>query len=273
MTIEKGRPWGRSGALPADGVVVRTDAEARAVIEEARRAGVEPPAIGLLGGDLARTVGARGDEDRLRSADATVLPMDLGSVLVDGRLHWFVAHLVARRSWWHGRIVAAMNAQWIGSWDVAPRSHPNDGLLDVVDADLGLDDRLKARRRPPTGTHVPHPDIRVSRVAAVQVDLRRATSQPAPRRSDNGSAGGGTRGAGDADTAFPDPHADAIGRQDLRHLHVGAFRKQRVMFMSRPEILQRYRVGILDEEGAMRIAHAGGRGAALDGQYRGVHLM
>lgn len=175
MTIEKGRPWGRTGALPADGPLARSDAEARAIVEAARRAGEGPPTIGLLGGDLARTVGARGDEARLRSADATVLPMDLGSVLVDGRHHWFVAHLVARRSWWWGRVVAAMNAQWIGAWDVAPRSHPNDGLLDVVDADLGLDDRLKARRRLPTGTHVPHPDITVARVPAIQVDLERPT--------------------------------------------------------------------------------------------------
>jgi hypothetical protein len=26
-----------------------------------------------------------------------------------------------------------MNAQWLGSWDLGPRSHPNDGLTDVTD--------------------------------------------------------------------------------------------------------------------------------------------
>jgi diacylglycerol kinase family enzyme len=99
------------------------------------------------------------------------LPVDLGSVLVDGRQHWFVAHLVARRSWWHGRVVAAMNAEFVGAWDLAPRSHPNDGRLDVLDADLGLRDRWKAWRRLPTGAHVPHPAIRVERSKAVQLDL------------------------------------------------------------------------------------------------------
>lgn len=175
MTIEKDLPWGSPGSLPDDGVLARSDAEVRSILEAARRGGEPPPTIGLLGGDLARTVGARGDEARLRSPDAIVLPMDLGSVLVDGRHHWFAAHLVARRSWWRGRVVAVMNAQWLGSWDVAPRSHPNDGLLDVFDADLGLDDRIKARRRLPTGTHVPHPGIRVARVAATQIDLGRPT--------------------------------------------------------------------------------------------------
>ena len=111
----------------------------------------------------------------LRSPDAIVLPMDLGSVLVDGRHHWFAAHLVARRSWWRGRVVAVMNAQWLGSWDVAPRSHPNDGLLDVFDVSMSVGDRLKARSRLPLGTHVPHPDIAQQRVSSLQVELGRPT--------------------------------------------------------------------------------------------------
>ena len=106
---------------------------------------------------------------------ATVVPVDLAAVLVDGRLHWFVAHLVARRGWWRGPIVAAMNAQHLGPWDVAPRGHPNDGRLDVFEGDLGLGDRWKARRRLATGTHVPHPGITERHVAAVQLELTAGT--------------------------------------------------------------------------------------------------
>jgi len=171
VTIEKGQAWGRAAPLSADGVVVRTDAEARAVVERARRAGAPIPPLGLLGGDLCRTLGGRGDEARLRSDDAMTFAVDVGSVLVDGKLHWFVAHLVARRSWWHGRILVAMNAQWLGDWDLGPRSHPNDGLLDCSDADLALGDRLKARRRLPLGTHLPHPGIVTTRADAMQFDL------------------------------------------------------------------------------------------------------
>lgn len=171
MTIEKGQPWGRPGPLPADAVTVHTDAQARAVVERARRAGDDVPALGLLGGDLCRTLGGAGDEARLRSDEAVLLPVDLGAVLIDGRLHWFVAHLVARKRWWRGRVYAAMNAEFLGAWDVAPRGHPNDGLLDTFDVTMSVGERFKARSRLPTGTHVPHPGIKERRVAAAQVDV------------------------------------------------------------------------------------------------------
>lgn len=171
MTIERGRQWGQRGALPAGGVVVNSDREARAIVEQARRAEQAVPPLGLVGGDLCRTVGGRGDEGRLRSGDGMLLPVDVGAVLVDGRLHWFVAHLVARRSWWRGPVFAAMNAQWLGRWDVAPRAHPNDGLLDTFCARLSLDDRLKARNRLRSGTHVPHPGIAERRVVSTQWDF------------------------------------------------------------------------------------------------------
>lgn len=171
MTIEKGQPWGAPGALPADGVLVADDSAARRAVEQARRAGKAIPTMGLLGGDLCRTIGGRGDAGRLRSEEATTLPLDVGSVLIDGALHWFVAHLVARRGWWQGRIVAVMNAEWIGGWDVAPRSHPNDGLFDIFDSDLTMGDRWKARSRLRTGTHVPHPGITQRRVAAAQFEF------------------------------------------------------------------------------------------------------
>jgi hypothetical protein len=175
VTIRKGEAWGEPGPLPPHGVVVRSDQEARAIVTAARRANEPVPPLGLLGGDLCRTLGGLGDEGRLRSGDAVRMPVDLGAVLLDGRLHWFVAHLVARRGWWHGRVVAAMNAQFLGPWDVTPRGHPNDGRLDVLDADLPFDERLQVRSRLRAGTHLPHPRIEERHVAAIQVDLDRPT--------------------------------------------------------------------------------------------------
>lgn len=173
MPISKGEPWGEVGPLPDDGVVVRSDSEARAVVTRARRAGEPVPPLGLLGGDLCRTLGGSGDEERLRSGRATRFPVDLGVVIADGRIHWFVAHLVARRSWWLGRVVAAMNAQFLGEWNVAPRGHPGDGRIELLDADPSLGQRLQMRSRLRTGTHLPHPDIVERHVQAFQVDLDR----------------------------------------------------------------------------------------------------
>jgi hypothetical protein len=175
VPIQKGEPWGRHGPLPPDGVVVRSDAEAREVVAAARRAGTAVPTLGLLGGDLCRTLGGTGDEARLRSSDAMTFPVDLGAVLVDGRLHWFVAHLVARRRWWRGPVVVAMNAQYLGDWDVAPRGHPDDGRLEVLEGAMPLGQRLAARPRLLTGTHLPHPAIDQHRVAAHQVGFERPT--------------------------------------------------------------------------------------------------
>ena len=76
-----------------------------------------------------------------------------------------------RRSWWRGPIILAANAQWLGRWDAAPRAHPNDGLLELITADPPTGDRLKVRSRLRTGTHVPHPDIRVERTAATQLEF------------------------------------------------------------------------------------------------------
>ena len=176
MTISKGSPYGAPGMpLPAGGVVVRSDHEARLALEEARTAGRPWPAIGLLGGDLCRTLGGTGDEARLRSADAVTFPVDLGQVLVDGRLHLFVAHCVARSPSWR-RSVAAMNAQWFRDWNLGPRAHPNDGLVDVYDATLTFADLPKVRARLRSGTHVPHPRIAARRAAGVQVELERPLS-------------------------------------------------------------------------------------------------
>jgi hypothetical protein len=171
VTIEKGVAWGEHRALPADGVVAHSDAEARAIVERARREGSRVPALGLVGGDLCRTLGGSGDEARLRTDEAITVPVDLGAVLIDGRLHWFVAHLVARRGWWRGPIHAAMNAQHLGAWDVAPRAHPNDGKLDTLVVTMPFGERLKARSRLRTGTHVPHRGIEVRQVPAVQWDV------------------------------------------------------------------------------------------------------
>lgn len=173
MTIRKGESWGAPGALPDDGIVVRSDREARHALAEARREKRPFPVLGLLGGDLCRTLGGTGDAARLSSSDAMTFTVDLGEVLLDGVLHLFVAHLVAHRTLWVGQQVVAMNAAWFGNLNLGPKAHPNDGLLDVSEGRLPFSQLLLARRRARTGTHIPHPRITMRRVPAAQLHVDR----------------------------------------------------------------------------------------------------
>ena len=189
MSIAKGRDWGEVGPIPGDAVFAATDCEAAAVVAAARRDGQPAPPVVLTGGDLARTLGAAGGRrpadgpsettgGRIKASSGRARPTtgarvwaDMGAALVDGRLFWFAAHLVARRSWWRGRVLVVANAAFMGKGNVAPRAHPGDGRLDVIDARLRLGDRIKARSRLGAGAHVPHPDIEQRRVTAAQFDL------------------------------------------------------------------------------------------------------
>ena len=185
-----GADYGAAGEIPPEAIAADSDAAAGRIVAEARRANRAIPPVVLTGGDLARTLGVATGGDAAREpgvetdrradpsppaappgATGVRMAVDVGAALVDGRLCWFVAHLVARRSWWRGRLLVAANASFIGRWNAAPRSHPGDGRLDVFDADPPLMVRLAARRRLPSGTHVPHPRITQRRIAASQYDL------------------------------------------------------------------------------------------------------
>lgn len=169
MTIAKGQPWGESAVLPQNAVIVRTDREISRVLDEARLSGAPFPTFGLLGGDLCHTVGGTGDLDRLRSG-ATAFPIDAGEVLVDGVHHFFAAHVVARtRRWRH--FAVAMNAQWVGEWNLGPKGHPNDGILDGYEGELDFVGWRKVRKRLPSGTHLPHPQIEARRARAVSFEF------------------------------------------------------------------------------------------------------
>lgn len=164
MTIRPGEHWGTEVARPADLVEVDADASLAA-------RGGEP--TGLRGGDLYVSLGAPARRDPVQR-----LPIDGLRVTLDGVDHDAVAHVVMRRSWWRGRVVAVMNVDHIGDWNVAPRAHPNDGRLDIVEVDAAMTvrDRWAARRRLAAGTHVPHPRIRTRRAEAERWEFDRPTS-------------------------------------------------------------------------------------------------
>lgn len=169
MTIKKGEEWGTTGRLPDDAPLVADNAELFRLLNAEVKL---PPLLGVTGGDLARTTGAKGGRVDIRTGvDRPILPIDIGMVSLDGTDFLFGAHVLIRDRLWRGPVTAVLNVPFIGQWNVAPRSHPNDGRLDHVEAALGWGDKLKARSLLPSGTHVPHPDISIRRVTSVEIDV------------------------------------------------------------------------------------------------------
>lgn len=165
MTIRPGEPWGEVVDRPAPraSTVAADDAAAAAVI-----AGAATVDVVITGGDFVRTVGRASSGEAVRRYPVDVLRVD-----ADGRPWTALAHVVVRRrgplGWWWGPLRAVMNVGTMGPWDVAPRAHPNDGRLDVVEVDAAMSVRARrqARRRLRTGTHIPHPAISMKRPTSV----------------------------------------------------------------------------------------------------------
>ena len=172
MTIRKGDPWGEPAVCPSNLRVVSTDRDVRDWVVWHRTREMPIRDLGVAGGDLARTCGG----DTGRHPSAAKVPLDAMRVtLDDGPPTWGVAHVIARREWLRNEVVMVMNAQFYGPYDVAPRSHPNDGKIDVmrVDAAMGWRERLQARHRAHNGSHVPHRDLSLRSVADVDLHFDR----------------------------------------------------------------------------------------------------
>ena len=125
----------------------------------------------LLSGDLHRAIGAP-----TPGQHTTIVPVDALAVRLDDRPEQLaVAHVVAHRSWWRGQVLAVCNVDYVGTWNVAPRAHPNDGRADVVEVapTMGTRARWQAWRRLPLGTHVPHPAIATRSVRDVSFEFDR----------------------------------------------------------------------------------------------------
>ena len=155
MVIGKGTGYGEEVQLSPSVAVVGDDAGISAHI---RAFGTQPCTV--TGGDILTTLGGGARP----GVPTRAYPVDLLDVEVDGTsVGSAAAHVVARNRWWRGQAAVAMNAAWLGNLYLGPRSHPNDGLVDVTVGSLKLQQRLLARQRARTGSHLPHPDLRMTR--------------------------------------------------------------------------------------------------------------
>lgn len=183
MTVKRGEDWGRRGPLAPGASIVSSDAALIDAVAASISADSGPPEIGLLGGDLHRTLGSpRHTATELHEGRGIRLPVDICAVELPDDTGWkhelyFCAHLIATQrsgALFAGHTVVAMNAAFRGRENLAPRAHPGDGLIDTIEGSLGFSDRVRARRRLMTGTHVPHPSLTTRRIteASFEFDSR-----------------------------------------------------------------------------------------------------
>ena len=175
MGITPGKDWGSRDSEPEGLVVANSNQDLWNILEKYRRSNETIPVIGLTGGDLWRTLGGTSQNNRLSSGEAQLFTVDIGSALLDGHIYWFASHLIARSPYWLGRSWVAANVAHRKNWNIAPRAHPGDGLLDVLESNLNFSNRLKAKSRMRAGAHVPHPDISYRRVKSEQTNFSRKT--------------------------------------------------------------------------------------------------
>jgi hypothetical protein len=171
VTISKGATWGHPVARPDGLRIAGSDAALAAMLTD--DTGLP---VAAAGGDLFRTLGARpvGDRDELMA-----FPVDLVDVALDGApAAVAIAHVVARLpasrgGAWRGPVVAVMNAEFIGDYDVAPRGHPNDGRVETlrVAPSMSVRQRWQSRRRMRAATHLPHPQIATRSVRSATFDF------------------------------------------------------------------------------------------------------
>ena len=175
MTIRKNEDWGSTVVRPEDLVICETDAATSQLATDFYLQQKPMPAIAITRSSLSRTLGKEGSNVNSQNMQAT--PFDLIEVtFVDASMIeqkvLALGYGLLRKSWWRGDIVAAMNTSFIGDWDCAPRSHPNDGKFDLlaVNGEMKSTQRLIASRRLKFGTHLPHPQISMKQLTSFDAD-------------------------------------------------------------------------------------------------------
>lgn len=168
MTIEKGQPWGKPGIVPGDIVFAVDDSQVSAF----PGLHVQP-----IGGNLWKSLGS---PPRRKPGDECMeLPIDVlrCTVTHPGGVSSVIAVADVRIGSWFSPdgMTIISNAGIHDDLNIAPRAHPNDGEFDilVLEGSTSLRQRAIARRRAATGTHVPHPTIRVTRGQHFDTQRRR----------------------------------------------------------------------------------------------------
>ena len=124
--------------------------------------------VGLTGGSLWSMLGGASCVGRITTSESVGYPCDVVDVRTDVGDFRFIASMAAHTLTW-SRAVLAMNVQDFGRFRFGHRAHPGDGLVDIYQADLPMQQRFLVAKRARLGAHLPHPFIREQRVAHAEL--------------------------------------------------------------------------------------------------------
>jgi len=177
MTIRKGQDWGERVETPTDLLVFTDDSSANTYLKEVFANGRELQSIAILNSNLARVFGLNGATIGSTTMLRTRLDLiEVSYVLLSSqtaKMH-YLGNAIIRNGWLRGAITGVFNSSFIGSWDCAPKAHPNDSKLDVVSIDQSMNvrQRLTAKRLVKLGSHLPHPRIGYKQSENFKIDLQ-----------------------------------------------------------------------------------------------------
>ena len=166
--IKRGEQWGVSTTRVQADIIVNGDLGLASSSTHNR--------LILNGGDIAHSLGdpqapAIGDGCTEVSIDA----LRVSITSKNGSTQTLIAasHIMIG-DWLRGRLICVSNSGFIGQTNVSPRAHPNDGLFDLmtIDPRMGIQQRLRARKKSILGTHTPHPLIDTSRARSIEFSAR-----------------------------------------------------------------------------------------------------
>jgi diacylglycerol kinase family enzyme len=166
--IRRGEQWGVATTRTSSDVLVHGDRELALSSTETR--------LILSGGDIAHSLG--NPQPPVEGQMCTEVPIDALQVFItfsngSTRTQIAASHVTVGQ-WLRGRLICVSNGGFIGTQNVSPRAHPNDGLFDVMslDSSMGLQQRFKARRKSVLGTHTPHPLIELGRARSIDLSVQ-----------------------------------------------------------------------------------------------------
>lgn len=171
MTIEKGKDWGEAVQAPESMRVVHSD-QAVATLERGST-------FSVTHGDLWRSLGCPLTPSP--GQQATRLPIDCleySLVTADGEIQGRASSSIEVGQWKSlnfgrlRRFVCVSNNGFVGGHNFFPRAHPNDGFFEVLTMDIAMvrAQRFLSYRRLRTGTHLPHPNLRTSRLSEITIE-------------------------------------------------------------------------------------------------------